>query len=155
MIDERHETVSDNVSVKHQFREVAKMMPHEEVDVSKMETTTPTREESSAVGNAAAMREALEQIRELLSISGKPDTAMCIRYEAAYLIAKEALSVPPRNCDVGTSEEQAERFHSFCEKFQSGIKGMCSTLCPCKDCCDKCHCMVKWSQMQYEEGGVK
>ena len=63
MSNERHETVADNVSVNHQFREVAKMIPHEEVDVSKMETTTPTREKSSAVGNAAAMREALENVR--------------------------------------------------------------------------------------------
>ena len=28
MSNERHETVADNVSVKHQFREVAKMIPH-------------------------------------------------------------------------------------------------------------------------------
>ena len=33
MSDERHETVADNVSVKHQFREVAKMIPYEEVTV--------------------------------------------------------------------------------------------------------------------------
>ena len=59
MSDERHETVADNVSANHQFRDVAKMIPHEEVDVSKMETTTPTRENSSQVGNEAAMREAL------------------------------------------------------------------------------------------------
>ena len=58
-----------------------------------------TREKSSHVGNAAKMREALEQIHELLSIGGNPDTAMCIRYEAAYQIAAEALSAPPRNCD--------------------------------------------------------
>lgn len=103
MSDERHETVADNVSAKHQFREVAKMIPHEEVAVSKMETTTQTCEKSSAVGNAEAMREALEQIRELLSIGGKPDTSMCIRYEAAYQIAEEALAKPPRNCDVGNA----------------------------------------------------
>lgn len=64
----------------------------EDIVVSKMETTTPT-------GNSAKMREALEQIHELLSIGGKPDTSMCIRYEAAYQIAEEALSAPPRNCD--------------------------------------------------------
>ena len=52
MSNERHETVADNVSAKHQFREVAKMIPHEEVDVSKMETATPTSEKYSAVGNA-------------------------------------------------------------------------------------------------------
>ena len=58
-----------------------------------------TREESSHVGNAAKMLEALEQIRELLSIGGKPDTSMCIRYEASYQIAEAALSAPPRDCD--------------------------------------------------------
>ena len=153
MSNERQETVADNVSAKHQFRDVAKMIPHEEVDVSKMETTTSTSEKSSAVGNAAAMREALEQIRELLSIGGKPDTAMCIRYEAAYLIAKESLFVPPRNCDVGTAEEQAERFYAFCgyHRFQSGIKGMCSSLCPCIRCRDMCNCITTWAQMPYEK----
>ena len=40
-------------AVNRQFREVAKMIPHEEVAVSKMETTTPTSEKPSAVGNAA------------------------------------------------------------------------------------------------------
>ena len=54
MSNEKHETVADNVSANHHFREVAKMIPHEEVDVSKMETTTPTREKSSAVGIVAS-----------------------------------------------------------------------------------------------------
>ena len=58
---------------------------------------------------------------------------------------------PLRNCDVGTANEQAERFHSFCEKFQSGIQGMCSPQCPCKECSDMCHCLTKWSQMTYNE----
>ena len=59
MSNERHETVADNVSAKHQFREVAKMIPHEEVDVSKMETTTSTREKSSAVGIVARQDSAI------------------------------------------------------------------------------------------------
>ena len=58
MSDERHETVADNVSANHQFREVAKMIQHEEVAVSKMETATPT-------GNSAAMREALVMVKRL------------------------------------------------------------------------------------------
>ena len=81
---------------------VAKML-RQAADMMERESTS---EKSSQVGNAAAMREALEQIRELLSIGGKPDTAMCIRYEAAYTIAEEALSSPPRNCDVGNEKEQ-------------------------------------------------
>ena len=151
MSNERHETVADNVSANHHFREVAKMIQHEEVDVSKMETTTPTSEKSSSVGNAAAMREALEQIRELLSIGGKPDTAMCIRYEAAYLIAKEALSAPPRNCDLGTTKEQSARFDAHCRKHMG-----CLT-CPLreKDGGVPKHCEFAWAQMPYDEGGAK
>lgn len=61
---------------------------------------------------------------------------------------------PLRNCDVGTADEQAERFYSFCKTHQSGIQGMCSSQCPCQDCCDTCHCLTKWSQMPYEEGGA-
>ena len=153
MSNERHETVADNVSANHHFREVAKMIPHEEVDVSKMETTTPIREKSSAVGNAAAMREALEKVLRVLHCAIVADILKGDDVNSAFNEVTAALSAPPRNCDVGTSDEQAKRFHSFCKKFQYGIQGMCSTLCPCKDCCDKCHCLVKWSQMPYEEGG--
>ena len=67
----------------------------------------------------------------------------------------EVLQGVPRNCDVGTAEEQAKRFHSFCKKFQSDIKGMCSSLCPYINCCDMCHCITKWEQMPYEEEGAK
>ena len=109
--------------------------------------------------NVKAMREALEQIRELLSIGGKPDTAMCIRYEAAYLIAKEALSAPPRNCDVGTAEEQSYRFDKFCYSHSKCHK------CPVKSIWNSQHrqkqlreiirCEIIWSQMQYEEGDAE
>ena len=167
MSNERHETVADNVSAKHQFREVAKMIPHQEVDVSKMETTTPTREKSSAVGNAAAMREALEEIANMgeeidYQLGSSDETVYAFRHERslAYNIsecARAALSAQPRNCDVGTSEEQAERFYAFCgyHRFQSGIKGMCSSLCPCIKCRDMCNCITTWSQMPYDEGGAK
>lgn len=98
------------------------------------------------LGNAAAMREALEQIHELLSIGGNPDTAMCIRYEAAYQIAAEALSAPPRNCDIGTAEEQCARIRAFCERHKED--------CPTNDVLQK-NCALIWAQMPYEEGGAK
>ena len=50
------ETLEDIVSVKHQFREAAKMVPHEEVDVSKMETTTPTSYRLSRVERGVDVR---------------------------------------------------------------------------------------------------
>ena len=94
MRNERHETVADNVSANHHFREVAKMIPHEEVDVSKMETTTPTREKSLAVGNAAAMREALEKIANMgeeidYQLGSSDETVYAFRHERslAYNIA--------------------------------------------------------------------
>ena len=157
MSNERHETVADNVSAKHHFREVAKMIPHEEVDVSKMETTTPIREKSSVVGNSAKMREALEKVLRVLHCAIVADILKGDDVNSAFNEVTAALSVPPRNCDVGTSEEQAERFYAFCgyHRFQSGIKGMCSSLCPCIKCRDMCNCITTWSQMPYEEGGAE
>ena len=155
MSNERHETVADNVSVNHQFREVAKMIPHEEVDVSKMETTTPTREKSSAVGNAAAMREALEKVRRVLHCAIVADILKGDDVNSAFNEVTAALSAPPRNCDVGTAEEQEKRFNSFCKTHLSGTRSICSAQCPCVGCRSMFHCLTKWSQMPYDEGGAK
>lgn len=108
--------------------------------------------------NAAKMREALEQIHELLSIGGNPDTAMCIRYEAAYQIAAEALSAPPRNCDVGTAEEQERRWHANCGGDIPNCKH-CKVYEQARKCglvYDKnmirFYCRFIWGQMPYQEG---
>ena len=139
MSNESHETIADNVSVNHQFREVAKMIPHEEVDVSKMETTTPTREKSSVVGNSAKMREALMEASIALSSAThhhmtEDDAKDCLA------VIEAALSDPPRNCDVGTADEQSERFDRWCDRKNI------------KDCwgigCRKC--LIAWAQMPYD-----
>ena len=59
--------------------------------------------ERSQVGNKAAWRAALMEIRS--------DAMSDYEQDADYLIDKcnAALSAPPRNCDVGTAEEQGER----------------------------------------------
>lgn len=74
------------------------------------------------IGNFAKILEALEQIHELLSIGGKPDTAMCIRYEAAYQIAEEALSAKPRNCDKYTLAEALRKYGFPTKSKQWGEK---------------------------------
>ena len=150
MSDERHETVTDNVSANHQFREVAKMIPHEEVDVSKMETTTPTREKSSAVGNAAAMREALEAAIPIMRAC-LFDYYNTTDVNKVVWEMKAALSAPPRNCDVGTAEEQARRYEELCDSHTCG--SICSgSCCPLYDYdCSP----FAWAQMPYEEGDVK
>lgn len=109
MSNERHETVTDNVSANHQFREAAKMVHHEEVAVAEMETTTPTCEKSSAVGNTAAISEALKEIRaRLVYLYGRTDgTFNPPALKEVYEIADTALSVPPRNCDVLSDTQEA------------------------------------------------
>ena len=64
--------------------------------------------------------------------------------------AKAALATHPRNCDIGTVEEQAERFDCFCYNHRSREKG-------CGDCplCDIPCCEFAWMQMPYGEGGEK
>ena len=103
--------------------------------------------------NVKAMREALVIVKRLFDGLLMWQTDIRKAHEAV----NAALAAPPRNCDVGTSEEQAERFYAFCgyHRFQSGIKGMCSSLCPCIRCRDMCNCITTWEQMQYEEGDVK
>lgn len=69
------------------------------VDVSKMETTTPTSEKSSVVGNAAAMREALLEASIALSDAThhhltEDDAKECIS------VIESAIAKPPRNCDA-------------------------------------------------------
>lgn len=137
-------------AVKHQFRDTTKTMP-EKVVVAKMETTTPTCEKYSQVGNAAAMREALEKVRfymphflQYMRLHREDDEAGGY-YERILEVVNAALSSPPRNCDVGTAEEQAERFDRWCDRKSI------------KDCwgvgCRKC--IIAWSQMPYEEGGAE
>lgn len=58
-------------------------------------------------------------------------------------IAKFALAAPPRNCDVGTAEEQIKRHRKWCKRDK------CLPGIPCSVC------FAKWAQMPYEEGGAK
>lgn len=63
-------------------------------------------------------------------------------------VINAALAAPPRNCDVGTAEEQFERWQSFCDKFDDDCKG-----CPCDEHSSSLtYCFSKWAQMSYEEG---
>ena len=93
------------------------------------------------LGNAAAMREALLDLERLI-LDGE--------IQVASVTIQNALSAPPRNCDVGTAEEQEERYEKFCYNHRSREKG-------CGDCplCDIPCCEFAWTQMPYGEGGAK
>lgn len=53
----------------------------------------------------------------------------------------------PRNCDVGTTEEQDERFFAFCNSHK------CPS-CPCRFI-KKTDCALIWAQMPYESEGKR
>ena len=108
-------------------------------------------------GDCAKLREALEMLRELLGdLLRLGDAEYHDDFSNFCDIIDAALSAPPRNCDVGTAQEQDERFHRFCVKHHTGS-------------CAGCHnpvgdytvangvreCALVWAQMPYEEGGAK
>ena len=111
------------------------------------------------------MRDALLAIKEVadrdmrhhVSMSESDQTSIRAWANLFVSMVDSALAEPPRNCDVGTAEEHAQRFYNFCESNSSGINGMCKQTCPCIDCFDKCQCFAKWSLMPCEaqEGGAK
>ena len=110
-------------------------------------------ENSSHVGNAAAMREALEAVVKVGYPHNFQKEAPHIRaycYEITTAIKKcfAALSAPPRNCDVGTEEEQFKRFNKFCFPIK------------CRECKlyteeELYDCIFRWAQMPYEKGGAE
>ena len=76
--------------------------------------------------------------------------------EKHKMIGREsALAAPPRNCDVGTAEEQEARFNKFCSSYYNinNVDGECNA-CPLNDNV-KTTCEFAWMQMPYEEGGAK
>ena len=127
------------------------------------------RECKAKSGNAAAMREAIMAIKSVND--GRPHDAA--GYEINDII-EEALAAPPRNCDVGTAEEQAERFDAFCQSNMQFYRDMfghddegrldgwdCSDDCPVGRMIDAGeavadHCQLAWAQMPYKaEGGAE
>ena len=112
---------------------------------------------------AKKMREALDSIYnklETLDVEEDSYADEVISSVKSDIVA--ALYAPPRNCDVGTVAEQAERFRRFCEThkpYESQFTEEGELLCPSTGCeliaCNYGQCALAWSQMPYEEGGAK
>ena len=96
--------------------------------------------------NVKAMREALKKI---LYLTNSLDEECAVDPVEIRDIARDAISTPPRNCDVGTPEEQEVRFTKFCRCKD------CKMTCPFSDDYDHYRCEFAWEQMPYEEGGAK
>lgn len=68
--------------------------------------------------------------------------------------AKAALAEPMKNCEVGTAEEQRDRFDSYCTKIP-----MCERCVKCRGTDEVIgdeytheECVLAWEQMPYEKG---
>lgn len=95
-------------------------------------------------------REALKKCIELgktidESLGNDECTVWFCRYERSFAnsiveIAKEALSEPLKNCDIGTVEEQLKRHAKVC----ATTKDFSCALTMCRKC------FADWSQMPYE-----
>lgn len=177
MINAKHETLADIVAEMRDESHAgdgsflewvgSKMRSYaDRIEAAAKREREATSEKSSQVGNAAAMREALEAVvkvgyphnfqKEAPHIRG-----YCCEITTAIKKCFDALSAPPRNCDVGTAEEQERRWRSNCG---SGIPN-------CKHCkvyeqarksgfvddknMIRFDCRFIWSQMPYEEGGAE
>ena len=120
-------------------------------EIGEMIGREATREKSSRVGNAAKMREALSDACYAMFNFLKTQNGGYEEMAKALDKAKAALAEPPRNCDVGTDEEQSRRYEDLCDRHTCGSR--CSASgCPMYeyDCSP-----FAWGQMPYEEGGTK
>ena len=92
-------------------------------------------------GNASAMRAALLRVKEARGRDLEYVTLADIDAEV-----DAALAEPPRNCDVGTPEEQSARMAKFCRPMCSGCQF---------NNMEGIECQFAWAQMPYEEGGAE
>lgn len=127
------------------------------------------------VGNTAAMRKALIIAKKAIcNHARKNHTCDSLAWENSTINAncgdilcahrdlceaktaiQKALLEKPRNCDVGTAEEQGKRFQEFCDDSQTD-EDFCSMCARCS-LKKEGHCEIVWAQMPYEaeEGGAK
>lgn len=68
----------------------------------------------------------------------------------AMPVGNAALSVPPRQCDVGSAEEQGERFNLQCFRYHTG---RCSPHCSTIPAKTESECVLKLAQTPYAEEG--
>ena len=86
--------------------------------------------------DASALREAVEDVMQSNNFAYIKDRCAA------------ALAARPRNCDVGTAEDQIRRFDHFC--YVNRNMEHCCGDCPAYHG-DEAECFAHWAQMPYEE----
>ena len=64
-------------------------------------------------GNVKAIREALESVRNWC-LNRLVNSSHQVTVEGLLSVVNTALAKPPRNCDVGTADEQLYRHKKYC-----------------------------------------
>lgn len=105
---------------------------------------------NSSYGNGAKMREALEKIAHYDDSEYGMDDYGCADGHNCADIARKALAEPPRNCDVGTVEEQAKRMDKFCDSHRHGFDGRSRYACENCKFISVDRCELAWAQLPYE-----
>ena len=100
-------------------------------------------------GNVKAILDALNKIKDTIDEWRTNGEMEHWQYSKLFDITDAALAKPPRNCDVGTPEEQARRYEELCDIHTCG--SICSgSCCPLYDYdCSP----FAWAQMPYEARG--
>lgn len=114
-------------------------------------------------GNCAAMREALIQCELFLgnvsrhahpTLNPGDKCTACVGVDELRGMVVRALADAPRNCDVGTPEEQHARFVSYCDGCDCPMgcdhrKNFAGILRP--ECSSILKCFARWAQLPYEK----
>jgi len=110
----------------------------------------------SPVGNAAAMRDALESACNWC-LNRLGNASYQVTVEGLLSTINAALSAPPRNCDVGTAEEQYRRYWEMCSAKDVNQCAYCEFRKTSNLNCSRDKCFATWAQMPYEaeEGGAE
>jgi len=101
-------------------------------------------------GNAAAVREALVVLTDkVLDYLHKGLIQLPLPLENATAKARAALTLPPRQCDIGTAEEQEERYLKLKREHVDRM-----ARCPAVGHSFFFPDSLYWAQMPYEEEGT-
>lgn len=103
---------------------------------------------------SSKLREALEELIANIEMRSSTFGLNVMVDTKTFLDAKSALAEPLRNCDVGTTDEQGERFCAFCDSHTDEVGQHCND-CPIFNMPAEADCLLVWSQMPYEKGETK
>lgn len=106
-------------------------------------------------GNVAAMRAALLNARTRFASLALTESEWRTCAESHVREIDAALAAPARNCDVWSSDEQAERFDAECKRHEHCTSCPVHAMWGVFRAGQPKSCKFIWAQMPYEEGGAE